>query len=502
MGKGFSLCRAVVAATLLVGLSSAPRALSAQGCAGVSATGTVAPGRDTVCLTLDQALARAMGQNHEVRTARLGVQRAEAEIRSLLATAYPRIDGNVTFTRTFDSPFRMTGGGGDSTSGFDPDTLAPLADRIRYLEKTPNLDFGSLFGSLPFGQENAYSFTITGSQTLYNGGKFRAIYRLRDTYRDQAQLALDEASAATEQGVRVAYIRTQLAHALVEIAEASLTQAADVLRQVRLQHENGKVSDLDVLRAEVALDNLQPQAVQARSAAELADLDLKRLLDLPTELPLHLGTALVAPSETALTQLPADAAATVRDRPLVMNQRRQVDLAADQIIVARAAHRPQLNLRMSYGRQIYPDGLFGFGGQTWRTDWTGSLVLSVPIFAGGTASADISRARLAHELEQVRLEQVIAGASLEYQQALGDRDRAASTITARQRTVEQAQRVHDLTVLRFESGMATQLEIADARLALLQARTHLAQATADLLIADATVARTLGLSSITRSAPR
>ncbi len=501
MGMGFSLRRALTAATLLLTLAG-PRALAAQGCVGVPTTGTVAATRDTACLTLDQALARAMGQNHEVRTARLGVQRAETEIRSLLATAYPRIDGNLTYARTFDSPFRMTDGGSDSTAGFKPDTLAPLADRIRYLETTPNLDMGSLFGSLPFGQANAYSYAITGSQTLYNGGKFRAIFRLRDTYRDQARLALEEASAATEQSVRVAYIQTQLAQALVEIADASLTQAAEVLRQVRLQHEAGKVSDLDVLRAEVALDNLRPQAVQARSASELADLNLKRLLDLPTGLPIRLATPLAAPSDAALTSLPPDPTATIQDRPLIANQRRQVDLMADQIIVTRAAHRPQLSMRMSYGRQIYPDGMFGFSGQSWRTDWTGSLVLSVPIFQGGQASADISRARLAHELEQVRLEQVVAGTSLEYQQAVGDRDRAASTIAARQRTVEQAQRVHDLTVLRFESGLATQLEIADARLALLQARTHLAQATADLLIADAAVARALGVSPIARSVAR
>ena len=47
--------------------------------------------------------------------------------------------------------------------------------------------------------------------------------------------------------------------------------------------------------------------------------------------------------------------------------------------------------------------------------------------------------------------------------------RLAPAIAARQRTVEQAQRVYDLTVLRFEQGLATQLEVSDARLSLLQA---------------------------------
>ena len=47
-----------------------------------------------------------------------------------------------------------------------------------------------------------------------------------------------------------------------------------------------------------------------------------------------------------------------------------------------------------------------------------------------------------------------------------------------------AQRVYDLTVLRYDQGLATQLEVTDARLSLLQARTNLAQAITDYYIAD------------------
>ena len=51
-------------------------------------------------------------------------------------------------------------------------------------------------------------------------------------------------------------------------------------------------------------------------------------------------------------------------------------------------------------------------------------------------------------------------------------------------TAQSAQRVYDLTVLRYDRGLATQLEVSDARLSLLQARSNLAQAIADYHIAD------------------
>jgi outer membrane protein TolC len=88
------------------------------------------------------------------------------------------------------------------------------------------------------------------------------------------------------------------------------------------------------------------------------------------------------------------------------------------------------------------------------------------------------------ELQLTQLREVV---DLQYEQALGEKERIRATIAARQRTVEQAQRVYDLTVLRYEQGLATQLEVSDSRLALLQARTNLAQALADFYISDAGV---------------
>ncbi len=52
--------------------------------------------------------------------------------------------------------------------------------------------------------------------------------------------------------------------------------------------------------------------------------------------------------------------------------------------------------------------------------------------------------------------------------------------------------MYDLTVLRYQQGLATQLEVTDARLGALQARTNLAQAIAAFYLADAGVARSLG----------
>ena len=91
---------------------------------------------------------------------------------------------------------------------------------------------------------------------------------------------------------------------------------------------------------------------------------------------------------------------------------------------------------------------------------------------------------------------------LQFQQAVGERERAAASITARQRTVDQAQRVYDLTVLRYDQGLTSHLDVSDARLSLLQARANLAQSIAQYYIADASVQRALGSSSAALSRAR
>ena len=57
--------------------------------------------------------------------------------------------------------------------------------------------------------------------------------------------------------------------------------------------------------------------------------------------------------------------------------------------------------------------------------------------------------------------------------------------------------MYDLTVLRYEQGLASQLEVSDARLSLLQSRTNLAQAIADFQIAErARCSRAVGATTL------
>lgn len=453
---------------------------------------------DTVGLSLDEAVRRALGESQEVRLARSQVELAETQVREARAGVYPQVNAQVGYTRTFASSF--SGGGGfalpDSLQ-FRPDSTASVEERLRYLEENAPLaglgGLGSLFGNLPFGQENAYQATLSGSQLLYSGGRTGAALRIARDYRQMAQLTLQEQTAEIELQVRSAYIRALLAQELAAGAQQALEQAEAFLAQERLRLSAGRASELEVLRAEVSRDNLRPQLVQAQNAAELALLDLKRLVDLPLDAPLALTTPLDVPTAEELAR-PAIAAEALARRASVAAAERQVSIAEQNIRIARGAYLPSVSLNMNYGRLLYPSSPVDFSGE-WRTDWTAGLTVQIPLFSGGQRGAQLARARVQAEQARLQLSQLREGVQLQYEQAAGERERARTAITARQTTVQAAQRVYDLTVLRYQQGLATQLEVSQARLELLQARTNLAQAVSDFLIADAGVLRSVGGTS-------
>lgn len=435
---------------------------------------------DTVRLSLDDALGRAGTLGEEARLARAQVDAAASQVMSARAAALPSLDGAFLYTRTYASPFQVKA----SPEQAQDSTLAPIA---------------KLFSNLPFGRVNQYTASLTATQTLFSP-RLGSALRIANYYQSASRLGLREQLSETEYQVRTAYAGAQLAADLEASAREAVTQATRFLEQERLRLSAGTGSELDVLRAEVSLENLKPQLLEAQNAAEVATLNLKRLVNVPMTTPVVLTTPLAAPA--AVAAITADAATVTGERSAVKAEEQQVRIAKELVNQAIAAFIPALDFRMSLGRIMYPQQVFSLTGRGWLTDWNASVTMSIPIFSGFRRSADLSVAKVGLKAEQYKLAQLRESVQLQFQQALGERTRAAAAIAARQRTVDQAQKVYDLTVLRYDQGLATHLEVSEARLGLLMAKSNFAQAVAQYYIADAGLQRALGASSAALSTAR
>lgn len=489
MKWGMPKCGAAVVLLMLLAVPGAARA-------------QLAAAPDTIALSLREALARALERSEEVRIAQSQVAQAEASVASARSSLLPQVNTQLLYTRALRSVFQDAGFEVPDSLRFEPDSTADLLERIRYLEEnTPNAAFGALgglFGNLPFGREHTWNAVATVHQPIFSMRTFSAVQLARSAMA-AAHATAEEAESEVALQVTRAYLDAALAEESAVIVASSVELAQAHLAQVSLQQSAGIASELDVLRAEVELENLRPQLAAAANARDLAASNLKRLVNLPAESELALTTPLSADARTlparGAVDLPSliEAQTVLTQRAAVRAAEAQVQMREEQVDIARAAFLPEISLQGNFSRQAFPSGVFPSSGD-WRDDWNVGLAVSWPLFQGMRRKADVDAAQAQVQQASLQLAQLQESVRLEYDGALRELERARLQIAAADRTVSQAQRVYELTELRFGEGLATQLDVSSARLALQQARLNEATAHHAYYLALALAERALGRS--------
>jgi outer membrane protein TolC len=489
-----------LAPAVLLWVGTVPVAAQANPARAGSEAARAAATGDTIRLSLGDALAAAGAESEEVRGAEAQLRGANAQARVARSNLLPQVNTQLVYTKTLRSVFQGAGFEIPDSLAFEPDSTASVEQRLRYLEeKTPNAALGALgglFGNLPFGRENTWIAAATFAQPLFSGGRIASGVQLAEHAADAAEAQLEDTRAAMVLSVREAYYAARLAEEAEAIVAASVALARDHLARVRLVQESGQASELDVLRAEVELANLAPQLLQAENARQLALLDLKRLVNLPPAAPVVLTTPLDPaapelphPDSVALPSVIA-AEPLLRRRASVRAAEQQVAIREEQVDIARAAFLPSVALTGNFQRQAFPTG---FAPEQWQDDWNVGFAVSWPFFQGFRRGAELDAARADVRQAELQTQQLREGVRMEYEQAYGELERARLQIAAAATTVAQAERVYQLTELRYREGLATQLDVSDARLALQQARMNQANATHDFYRALARAERALGI---------
>ena len=120
---------------------------------------------------------------------------------------FPQVSGTASYTRTlrsqYDGLFSSSSGSGS----------------------------GSGVQDLPFGRTNQYSLGLALSQYIFDGGQTVARLRASRARRRSSEISVDAARAETLLDVTSSYFDALLSERLVTIAEASLAQQEEILRQ-------------------------------------------------------------------------------------------------------------------------------------------------------------------------------------------------------------------------------------------------------------------------------
>jgi outer membrane protein TolC len=434
-----------------------------------------ATGGDTLSLSLADAVATALRNSDEVRVANAQVAVADAQVTVARASVLPQLRFSGSYQRVFENAR------------------------------------GQAVGQI-FFQPNTYTANANLSQTFFQGGREFAASRAASRLRGAARLSAEETRAQTSLDVQRAYLQALFASRVLDIRSAGLEQASARLTQVEQFQSAGRAARYDVLRARVERANIEPTVIQARSDVDLAMLDLKRLINVPLDRPLRLTTTIEPRDVQGIlaslqgTEPGADDRASVRAAELTARARH------DAISVARADFFPTISAFIQWGFAAFPlSGVPTRGGEIgnqfcpdgststrvcnnggWFEDRFLGINVSWPIFDGFRTKGNLDLARAQLRLAEAELTREREAVAVEVAAARAELARARALYNARQENATEADEAFRLSSLRFTRGLGTQLEVSDAQLALLTARTDEARAIYDLYLASAELARALG----------
>ena len=464
----------------------------------------------STALSLDDAIRVAARESEALTIARAGIARTSGQIKQARSQYYPQLNSSLAYSRTLRSQFSALSGGAttkDSSATPAPQSVcapriaatATAAERAAALAQAQTCAAvqGIDFSKVGFGARNQYTFGLALSQSVYSGGRVAGQTDAAEAQRRSAQIDLGSQRAQLALDVTQAYFDAVLADRLVVIADTSLAQTEELLRQTRVARQVGNQSEFDLLRATVSRDNQRPVLITRRGDRDVAYLRLKQLLNMPLDMPLQLTTPLDEPS--AITSIIARGAGsdeangvaasdtTVGRRAPVRESEEGVRAQEGQLKSARADLLPSLSITSNYQRLFFPSNLFPSINQ-YSENWTVGGSLSLSLFNGGRVSGQVEVARANLDEARARLQQSKELASLDTRVALNQLQSAEASFQASRGTAQQAQRAYGIDQLRYKEGISTQTDLTQSRLLLEQAVANQAQSARDLAVARARIA--------------
>lgn len=424
---------------------------------------------------LQGLIRRALDNNRDLRVAVLNIEQLRAAYQIQNADRFPTLNGVINGSRgpSSASPYPLTTSltGGVSLASFELD----LFGRVKALSDVAS-------AQVLASEEARKSVHISLVASVANG-----YYAL---WADRWQLALAEQTLATRQdSLRLLQLKFDngVLNELDLRSAQSLVEAAKVTRAQAQRQWAQDVSALSVLLGQSVPADLLPPAPQldAQSLGRTANSQAAAQVVQGTLWP-------------ALSELPTGLSSDVLlQRPDIAQAEQQLIAANANIGAARAARFPRISLTASAG--VVSDSLSGLFDDG-RNAWNFAPSLSVPLFDMGRAAAGVDSAKVKRDMAVAQYDKAVQTAFKEVADALVARRTYAEQADAQLAQAQAEAARLRLATLRYDTGVANQLDLLDAQRSLFTAQQALIAAQLARQQAHISVYKALGGGWLDRAA--
>jgi len=303
--------------------------------------------------------------------------------------------------------------------------------------------------SLVGGITLSYSVNLAGKENL-------EIVSARAAY-EEALLSYRISRLQLFRNASFAYWNAAAADAALRAAEEEIKKREAFLKDAKLRYEQGVVPQLDVLRAESALAEAKASYASKRALRENYYAMLKGLAGWTDIEPLKEAFEKV---EVPIREQVPNYSEVAESHPSVLLQ--SLEVARNEILVklAKAGMAPRVSI--SGTRNLFKEG--SSSASSYAEDrWNAQATLTIPLSDGGKTKWSVNQAKAKLNIVRAELGKEKASVMEELFSAWEDYKSALEDFASSKKRLELVARERDISVLRYNEGLSSQLDVLDAQ---------------------------------------
>ena len=461
---------------------------------------------ETVQLTLDEAVRRAVENNPDLAVVRLETEVGAAKVGESRGVYAPLFSSQIGRANVA-TPSTNLLLGDRGVEVHDWFSSTGVRQRLPWHSGTWSLSWdtsrtstnnpiASFDPTLQSGFEVAFSQPLLRDRAIDSA---RQQYTIAKRNQDSSELRFREAIVQTVAAVKQAYWTLKATRANVDVQQRSLELAQELARENKVRVDAGQIPPIDLVQASAEVAQRRENLIRANTSAADAEDALRRLIVDPADVSFWRVRIETVEQPTALTALPdvdGAVAKALNDRYDLARAGHEVENAKTTVDYLRNQQLPDVRLETSYrgaglgGTQFlrtggFPGSITGtqrrsFGdtlGQVFTDDfptWSFGVTVSYPL---GNSTEDASRVRA--EVERRQALQRVASLRLEAAEMVRRAGRqihsTAERVDATRAGAALAQERLQSEQRRFEVGLSTTFLVTQAQRDLLEAQVNLLQ---------------------------
>lgn len=334
---------------------------------------------------------------------------------------------------------------------------------------------------------------VTGlnvTQNIYDGGAWWNNIALGKNNFEVSRQLERQTRINVIRNVYHAFYQRLKSQQLLTVAEWNLDLAKQQVDLVTKQFELGSVKKTDLLKTEVRQGQVMVDYLTKKSALENARRDLKNAMGILKDG----GDFTIIEPEVTIVQPPSveEAKAKMKGKnPGLIAKRGQIRSSDLQYKITKGLRLPSLSA--SFGYISNADGVgevITSHDDNWSTRT--SVSLSIPLFTGRDLSTRVQQARINKRIVEEEYSEQESTLLLQLHSIITALENYADIIPINEEVLISAEEDQRLVQERYSLGAATILELLDAQVSVIQARSSLISLQYDMKIQEATLFALLG----------